>query len=417
MTSLFVSLSLFVILKMDDESTTQLALSLAAISSAVAVINQQQSDLNVAVTYYKQLQNTLASRYRKRKKRRKSPKVWSLPRPETSWAENTLLNERVSDLEFKGSLRIARSTFWILYSICHANITRKESRYRAPIPSETILAVVLYRLAHGAKYQECADAFNIGKSTVHEAFTDVVKILNEIKGSYIKFPHTVEDKQRVIDSFKERSSLPNVLGAIDGMHIKIRIPIENREEYFSEYQQYDIVCQGIVDGNTKFIHVVAGFPGSMQDSQVLRNTEISNMIDHGFKAPKAIISKTEVAPYLVGDNVYPLTEAIMTPFADSTTDPAEKKFNKELSRARDAVGNAYGMLKSRFQILVKGEDQVPRVIETVTACCVLHNICVDNGDYWNENIEEPSCSQLQGRNTSDGEELREKLKRYIYNNV
>ena len=60
-----------------------------------------------------------------------------------------------------------------------------------------------------------------------------------------------------------------MLGAIDGTHITIRAPKENKKDFFSRYQQYDIVCEGLVDGNTKFLDIVAGFPGSMDQDPVL----------------------------------------------------------------------------------------------------------------------------------------------------
>ena len=71
-------------------------------------------------------------------------------------------------------------------------------------------------------------------------------------------------------------------------------------------------------------------------------------MDHGFETPKAVVDDTEISPYLVGDSAYPLTASIVKPFSDSTTDPAEKNFNKALSMARVSVECAFGILKSRF---------------------------------------------------------------------
>ena len=56
-----------------------------------------------------------------------------------------------------------------------------------------------------------------------------------------------------------------------------------------------------------------------------------------------------------------------------------------------------------------------RVSQTVIAYCVLHNICVENTDEWEELANEPYRSELDVRsnNRFDDEELREKLKDFI----
>ena len=44
------------------------------------------------------------------------------------------------------------------------------------IPPEKVLAIGLYRLAHGNSYVSLAPVFNVGKSTAIEAVQDVVNV-------------------------------------------------------------------------------------------------------------------------------------------------------------------------------------------------------------------------------------------------
>ena len=368
-------------------------------------MSEQKQQQNAFIIYRARL-------FRRRKSR---PVFWSFPRPEGSWLDFTFYDDAIPENEFKKRLRMSKDTFRMLVNICQVNLMRKNTKYRACLPPDKVLAIGLYRLAHGASTRVCADAFNIGQTTVLEAFQDVVSILNTLKNNFIKFPRTDAEKICTINSFKSRSEMPNVLGAIDGTHIKIRAPKENKRDYFSRYHQYDVVCQGIVDGNTKFIDLVAGFPGSMHDSRVLRNTRICRLLDNGFGTPLMSLKDKTISPYLVGDSAYPLSKSIIKPFSDSTSDPDEKKFNRELSRARVAVECAFGGLKSRFRILNKTmEDGIKMINQTIVACCVLHNICVDYGDIWDEmvNDETPDAIGLQSNNL-EGEEFREFLKQYI----
>eukprot|EP00794_Sanderia_malayensis_P007619 gene7619-8459_t len=350
---------------MDAKTSVDITLAATAISNAFSVISQQQSSVNLA---------------------------------------HTLFDQRIPDEEFKKRLRLSRDTFWMLVRVCDVNITRGQTRFRASLSPEKVLAVGLYRLAHGASYQVCADTFNIGKTTVHEAFFDVVTVLNTVKNRFIRFPATLEKKVKAINTFKSRSEMPNVLGAIDGTHIKIKAPIENKKDYFSRYQRYDVVCQGIVDGDMKFLDIVVGFPGSIHDARVLRNTKISKLLDRGFQEPKVAIGEDIVSPYFVGDSAYPLMESLIKPYSESTTDPAEKKFNRELPRAR-----------SRFRILLHGcDDKVKIFNQTIIACCVLHNFCLQHDVIWeDDDADEQPISIIPGSNTFDGEELRDKLKEYI----
>ena len=152
----------------------------------------------------------------------------------------------------------------------------------------------------------------------------------------------------------------------------------------------------------------------MHDARVLRNTQVSKLLDQGFKETKVAIKKDMISPYLVGDSAYPLTESLVKPFSDSTMDPAENKFNRELSRARVGIECAFGVLKSRFRILMTGcEDQLTTVNQTISACCVLHNICVQNDDIGENTAEEAPCSELKGTSSFEGEELRDILKDFI----
>ncbi|KAH7940245.1 hypothetical protein HPB52_022565 [Rhipicephalus sanguineus] len=72
----------------------------------------------------------------------------------------------------------------------------------------------------------------------------------------------------------------------------------------------------------------------------------------------------------------------MTPYRDHGHMTAEeKRFNYRLSRTRVRIENAFGVLKSRFRQLLYLEFHTPeRSTKFMLACCVLHNICIMNGE-------------------------------------
>ena len=82
----------------------------------------------------------------------------------------------------------------MLLNVIAPRITRLDTRFRNCVPPEKVLALGLFRLAHGNSYISIAPAMNVGKSTlVTEAVQDVVKSLFNLRNKYIKFPETEQE--------------------------------------------------------------------------------------------------------------------------------------------------------------------------------------------------------------------------------
>ena len=257
------------------------------------------------------------------------------------------------------------------------------SKARVALQSKT-------KLAH-AKISTIGPAFNVGKSTVIEAVQDIVKGLYELCDKYIKFPETIAEVSSSIATFGDLTNLPNVVGAIDGSHIRIKAPNDSAPDYFSRYQQHDFIIQAIVDGKKVFMDFACGYPGSMHDARVLRRSTIFQRAEQKnvLTQPTVNVNGHDIGPYLLGDSAYPLSPWLMKPYPEGTRDPREIAFNKELSSARVKVECAFGVLKSRWRILLKRFDSgIPFAVRNAVACAVLHNICIRSGDEWDDEEEE-----------------------------
>lgn len=192
-------------------------------------------------------------------------------------------------------------------------------------------------------------------------------------------------------TFESLTDLPNVVGAIDGTHIKKKTPIQSGPDYFSRLQQHDVVVQAVADREKRFLDVAAGFPGNMHDSRVLRNSSLYRQITNNelLLGPAVRVGAREIKPLLLGDSAYPLSSWLLKPFHEGTNDPEEINFNKELSRARVSVECAFGILKGRWRILQKQLDSDIAFTNQISiACCVLHNFCIEAGDLWDEDGDE-----------------------------
>lgn len=168
--------------------------------------------------------------------------------------------------------------------------------------------------------------------------------------------------------------LPNIVGATDCSHVRIKAPTDSAADYLSRYQQHDFIVQAVVNGNKIFTDFACGFP-----ARVPRGSGIFTRSERGkiFIAPIVHVAGREITPYLVRDSAYPLSSWLMKPCPEGTRDPDEIAFNKELSSARVQVECAFGMMKNRWRILQKSFDSnIEFAIKATTACAVLHNICI-----------------------------------------
>ena len=93
---------------------------------------------------------------------------------------------------------------------------------------------------------------------------------------------------------------------------------------------------------------------------------------------------------------------------------------KELSRARVTVERAFGILKSRWRVLQKRFDSsLEFAIKCAVACIVLHNICVDQNDLWDDDGDDYDRGN-DDRNDDvmeDGDEIRDLLKDLVCGNI
>jgi len=71
----------------------------------------------------------------------------------------------------------------------------------------------------------------------------------------MKFPSTNREILATAETCESLIDLPNVVGAIDRMHIKIKSPKESGPNYFSRLQQHDVVVQAVADGEKRFLDV------------------------------------------------------------------------------------------------------------------------------------------------------------------
>ena len=84
---------------------------------------------------------------------------------------------------------------------------------------------------------------------------------------------------------------------------------------------------------------------------------------------------------IIGDAAYPNYPWLIKPFPGRNLNARETNFNFVHSSTRMIIEQAFGLLKARWRILLKRQDtQFENMHYVISACFILHNICLNNKD-------------------------------------
>lgn len=155
--------------------------------------------------------------------------------------------------------------------------------------------------------------------------------------------------------------------------------------------------QAVCDNEMRILDVFIGFPGSVHDSRVFRNSPLAQNLEE--KCGRY---------FILGDSGYPLTTKLLTPFKDRGNLTREQlNYNLKLSKNRYVIEHCFGMLKQRFRQLFHIKlRKIVYIVHLIRAACVLHNFCIDN-DIQIEDQAMPAIPADLLMNEIDDEQMEE----------
>lgn len=191
-------------------------------------------------------------------------------------------------------------------------------------------------------------------------------------------PKTVEEWKEIATEFELNWNFNNCIGAIDGKHVHINKPAKSGSLYFNYKKSFSIIMMAVVNANYEFMAVEVGTNGRASDAGVFGQSQFKHLHDEGalnIPRPEQLPFTEDLFPFVfVGDDAFPLLENLMKPYSRHNLTKEEQIFNYRLSRARRVVENAFGILASRFRVLLRNVNLSPEKASTITlACCYLHN--------------------------------------------
>ncbi|XP_034541158.1 putative nuclease HARBI1 [Notolabrus celidotus] len=272
------------------------------------------------------------------------------------------------------------------------------------------VGIYLNWLASATSYRVVSEAFDIPTSTVHDVVHRVAGHIISIINRGVHLPDA-DELEGIGDGFAHLAgsrAFHRVAGSIDGTHIRIKPPAENKEDYLNRKLFYSIQLQVVCDHKGRFLNIFTGLPGSVHDARVLR---WSSIYVEKLYPPRGWC--------ILGDGGYPCLAApisLLTPYREPVQNPVQARYNRHHSKARYVVERAIGMMKTRWRsIFLKAlEVKATFVPAVVSTCAFLHNLSLSNGDLVEPEMEEPAIQaevddQPNPEGQVPGDNLRQRL--------
>ncbi|PPD90871.1 hypothetical protein GOBAR_DD12175 [Gossypium barbadense] len=285
----------------------------------------------------------------------------------------------ISDKTCIEQVRMNRTAFFKLCEMLESIGGLKSSRNM--LVDEQV-AMFLHIISHHLKNRVIKHHFRRSGETVSRAFHSVLNAVIRLKDVLFKKPEPI-----TADSSDTRWKwFKNFLGALDGTHIKIRVPTVDKPRYRMRKGNIATNMLGVCTPEMQFVYVLPGWEGSVADGQVLRDA-ISRR--HGLQVPHV---KVDSCYYLV-DAGYTNCEGFLAPFRGQRyhlnewrqgyqPSSPQEFFNMKHASARNVIERCFGLLKLRWGILRSPSFYpVPEEDAALVSCMVdLHNVGTFNAD-------------------------------------
>ncbi|GBG70871.1 hypothetical protein CBR_g8171 [Chara braunii] len=271
-----------------------------------------------------------------------TPRWWMRQRTGGTWEDLRLCDDATDDY-FREKLRMSRRVFIEISEACAPLLRRQVTFYR-----EQIVAYALYR---------------------------------------ISWPTGVR-KQVVLRAFLDKG-FPNCHGAVDCTHIYVDKPTNApSEKYFDCKHRFSVIAQVVVDLDLRVLDVFVGYPGSCHDIRVIQLSSLSAEQGVLFRGPPVTLpGGVRMNGHILGDNAYPPSEWVVVPYGGINQHPDEERFDTKQKVARGAVERAFWRLKGMRRLFLRThKTDLETLRQQFTAVCILHNVLLDAGVEFNENL-------------------------------
>ncbi|GBG69070.1 hypothetical protein CBR_g3768 [Chara braunii] len=319
---------------------------------------------------------------------RDTPRWWMKRRTGGTWRDLDIVDD-ATDAYFHDKLRMSRAIFGDIFAACSPFIDRRLTHYREPLQTYLIIAFALYRWATGETFENTSSSFGIGRSSGVTVVTDVANAILATYPDKVAMPSGRRLLQ-VTRAFGAKG-FPNCFSAIDCTHMYVDKPANApSENYFDQKQQFSVVAQVVVDLDMRILDVFMGYPGSVHDQRVLRNSSLFRRAEAGelFVAELVLLpGGVSTTGYLLGDNGYSPRTWMVIPYGGTDQAGDIGLFDTRQKTTRGVVERAFGRLKGMWRLFLRHHktnmDSLP---QQFLAVCIIHNLLLEAGIPFDDSV-------------------------------
>lgn len=314
-----------------------------------------------------------------------------------------LLDPEGSGQRIKNMTRMELTTFkeLVLWMKTHTELKDSAPERWNTITAEQKVLIFLYITSQGVSYRNAAEMFNHSLDTISTIFHEVLEAASILHEKTVRIPPAEYSEKSLGNETKCWPFLRGCIGALDGSHLAISVPLEKRGQWRNRKEWISQNILAACDFDMNFVYIYAGAEGSAHDSRVLSFAEkrdnLANQIpencyflaDAGYSNTNSLL----ITPY--NGVRYHLKE-----FEKVGKRPANAKelFNLRHASKRSVIERAFGVFKRRFQIYDRPRDgySIETQVKLVFALTAIHNFMNHCGE--DTSYEEDSEDEAEDEN-------------------
>ena len=228
--------------------------------------------------------------------------------------------------------------------------------------------MAVWFLCNQEPFRILANLFGIAnRGTAHYCIMQVLQeIVGKLHNEYILWPQQSQ-YTLIANEFAEKNGFPDVIGCIDGTHIPIRPPANDRESYINRKGFPSVNVMAVSDHRMVFTDVFVDRAGSVHDARVLRVSPLGAKLING--------EIGDAKFHILGDSAYPLLPHLLVPYRDNGhLSATQSRYNLLHSETRSVVERAFARLKGKLRRL-KGLEctHISSALIIIKAAFVVHN--------------------------------------------
>lgn len=274
---------------------------------------------------------------------------------------------RMGDPSFQWHFRLRKPVFELLLQEVGNFLVNENRLIRERRPLAHIVLMVLWIMATPDSFRSVALRFGVHKSELHKHYVYIIETWRDMSAELITWPNARERNvmERVCRGI---SQFPGVVGIMDGSHVSIIAPEEDKAAHRNYHHGYSIKVQAVVDHNYVVRDVYIGEAGSLHDARVFRRSPLfQNMLQRA--------DMFSAGQHIIADSAYMLLNNVLCPFVNNGHLTArQRNFNRRLSMIRARVEHTF----AHVDVLWRRMFHLPNTnleyaVDHIAASIFLHN--------------------------------------------